>query len=87
MAAAALITPRSAARVAGMVRIAPDPDLADIVEQHWVVRWNRWHGPVSQLTGRVRSVPSDWAVHAIFVAPQGLSGAAAASAVPTPASD
>ncbi len=38
---AALITPRSAARVAGMVRIAPEPNLADIVEQHWVVRWDR----------------------------------------------
>ncbi|WP_249019724.1 helix-turn-helix domain-containing protein [Conexibacter sp. S30A1] len=38
---ASLITPRSATRVAGMVRFAPEPDLADIVEQHWVVRWDR----------------------------------------------
>ncbi len=39
--AAALITPRSAARVAGMVRTAPERDLADVVELHWVVRWDR----------------------------------------------
>jgi hypothetical protein len=39
--ATALITPRSAARVAGMVRIASESDLAEIVEQHWVVRWDR----------------------------------------------
>lgn len=38
---AAPITPRSAARVTGMVRIAPAPDLADVVEQHWIVRWDR----------------------------------------------
>jgi AraC-like DNA-binding protein len=24
-----------------MVRIAPAPDLADVVEQHWIVRWDR----------------------------------------------
>ncbi len=24
-----------------MVRIAPEPDLVDIVEQHWIVRWDR----------------------------------------------
>jgi AraC-like DNA-binding protein len=35
-----LITPRSAPRIAGMVRIAPAPDLADVVEQHWVVAWD-----------------------------------------------
>jgi AraC-like DNA-binding protein len=35
-----LITPRSAPRIAGMVRIAPAEDLADIVEQHWVVAWD-----------------------------------------------
>ena len=35
-----LITPRSAPRIAGVVRIAPAPDLADIVEQHWVVAWD-----------------------------------------------
>ncbi len=36
-----LITPRSAERLADMVRIAPEPDLADVVEQHWVVGWDR----------------------------------------------
>jgi AraC-like DNA-binding protein len=35
------ITPRSAARLAGMVQIAPEPALADVIEQHWVVRWDR----------------------------------------------
>jgi AraC-like DNA-binding protein len=35
-----LITPRSAPRIAGMVAIAPAPDLADVVEQHWVVAWD-----------------------------------------------
>jgi AraC-like DNA-binding protein len=35
-----LITPRSAVRVAGMVRIAPAADLADVVEQHWIVAWD-----------------------------------------------
>ncbi|MGO9971308.1 MAG: helix-turn-helix domain-containing protein [Solirubrobacteraceae bacterium] len=36
-----LITPRSARRVTGMVRIAPVSDLVDVVEQHWVVSWDR----------------------------------------------
>jgi AraC-like DNA-binding protein len=35
-----LITPRSAPRIAGMARIAPAEDLADVVEQHWVVAWD-----------------------------------------------
>lgn len=35
------VTPGSAARLTGMLRIAPAPDLADVVEAHWVVRWNR----------------------------------------------
>jgi hypothetical protein len=29
-----LITPRSAVRIAGVVRVAPAEDLADVVEQH-----------------------------------------------------
>jgi AraC-like DNA-binding protein len=36
-----IITPSSAPRVPGMVRIAPDPAVADLVEGHWVVRWDR----------------------------------------------
>lgn len=36
-----IITPCSAARVTGMVRIAPDPSIADLVEQHWIVTWDR----------------------------------------------
>jgi AraC-like DNA-binding protein len=44
-----LITPRSAVRIAGMVRVAPACDLADVVEQHWVVAWDHRHrAPVSQ---------------------------------------
>ncbi len=44
-----LITPRSAERLAGMVRVAPAADLADIVEQHWVVAWDhRGRPPVTQ---------------------------------------
>jgi AraC-like DNA-binding protein len=44
-----LITPRSAPRIAGMVRIAPAPDLAEVVEQHWVVAWDhRGSRPVVQ---------------------------------------
>jgi AraC-like DNA-binding protein len=44
-----LITPRSAVRLAGMTRIAPAPDLADVVEQHWVVAWDhRDRAPVTQ---------------------------------------
>jgi AraC-like DNA-binding protein len=49
MAERPLITPESAERLAGMVRVAPAPDLADIVEQHWVVAWdNRGREPVVQ---------------------------------------
>jgi len=36
-----IITPNSAAQVTGMVRIAPDPAIADLVEQHWIVTWDR----------------------------------------------
>jgi AraC-like DNA-binding protein len=36
-----IITPSSAARVTGMVRIAPDPAIADLVEQHWIVTWDQ----------------------------------------------
>jgi AraC-like DNA-binding protein len=36
-----IITPRSAVRVTGMARIAPDPAIADLVEQHWIVTWDR----------------------------------------------
>ena len=34
------VTPGSAARLTGMLRTAPAPDLADVVEAHWVVRWD-----------------------------------------------
>jgi len=40
-----LITPRSAGRLAGVVRIAPPEDLADVVEHHWVVAWDHRGGP------------------------------------------
>ncbi len=36
-----IVTPRSAARVTGMVRVAPDPAVVDLVEHHWIVTWNR----------------------------------------------
>jgi AraC-like DNA-binding protein len=36
-----IVTPRSASRVTGMVRVAPDPAIADLVEQHWIVTWDR----------------------------------------------
>lgn len=36
-----IVTPRSAGRVAGMVRVAPDPAIADLVEQHWIATWDR----------------------------------------------
>jgi AraC-like DNA-binding protein len=36
-----IITPNSAAAVTGMVRIAPDQAIADVVEQHWIVTWDR----------------------------------------------
>jgi AraC-like DNA-binding protein len=35
------VTPRSASRVTGMIRVAPQTDLADVVEQHWIVCWDR----------------------------------------------
>jgi AraC-like DNA-binding protein len=35
------VTPQSASRLTGMIRVAPDPDLADVVEQHWIVCWDR----------------------------------------------
>jgi AraC-like DNA-binding protein len=44
-----LITPESAGRVTGVVRVAPDPRLAAIVEQHWIVGWDfRGAEPVVQ---------------------------------------
>jgi AraC-like DNA-binding protein len=36
-----IATPHSAVRVAGVVRLAPAPDLADVIAQHWVVAWDR----------------------------------------------
>ncbi|HVX32903.1 MAG TPA: helix-turn-helix domain-containing protein [Solirubrobacterales bacterium] len=36
-----IVTPSSADRVAGMVRVAPDPTVADLVDQHWIVIWDR----------------------------------------------
>ena len=39
-AAEKIVTPSSAARIAGMVSIAPAADLADIVERHWLVAWD-----------------------------------------------
>jgi len=36
-----IITPSSAKRVAGMVRIAPHPDVAELVEVHWIVTWDQ----------------------------------------------
>ena len=41
-----IVTPRSASRVAGMVRIAPDPSVADLVEQHWIVTWACGQRPI-----------------------------------------
>ena len=44
-----IITPRSAARIAGMERIAPADDLTDIVEHHWIVTWDhRDRAPVAR---------------------------------------
>jgi AraC-like DNA-binding protein len=44
-----LITPRSAERIAGVVRVSPAPDLADLIEQHWVVAWDhRGEAPVTR---------------------------------------
>jgi AraC-like DNA-binding protein len=39
--ASEIITPGSASRVTGMVRITPDPAIADLVEQHWIVAWDQ----------------------------------------------
>jgi AraC-like DNA-binding protein len=36
-----IATPRSAVQVAGVVRLAPARDLADVIEQHWIVAWDR----------------------------------------------
>jgi AraC-like DNA-binding protein len=36
-----IITPNSAARIAGVVRIAADPAIADLVEWHWIVAWDQ----------------------------------------------
>ncbi len=36
-----VVTPRSASRVTGMIRVTPDWDLADLIEQHWIVAWDR----------------------------------------------
>src|SRR5271170_1984540 len=36
-----IITPRSASRIAGMVRMPPEDDLVDVVDQHWIVRWDQ----------------------------------------------
>jgi AraC-like DNA-binding protein len=44
-----LITPGSAAALVGMVRVAPAADLADVIEQHWIVAWDhRGRSPVTQ---------------------------------------
>ena len=44
-----LVTPHSASRVTGMLRVAPQPDLADVVEQHWIVGWNQSGRPARRL--------------------------------------
>jgi AraC-like DNA-binding protein len=41
MSLAPIATPRSAEHVTGMVRVAPAADLSDLVEQHWIVTWDR----------------------------------------------
>jgi AraC-like DNA-binding protein len=41
-----IVTPGSAPRVAGMVRVAPDPSVADLVEQHWIVTWTAGQAPI-----------------------------------------
>ncbi|MBS1881721.1 MAG: AraC family transcriptional regulator [Actinobacteria bacterium] len=41
-----IVTPRSASRVAGLVRVAPDPSVADLVEQHWIVTWTAGQAPI-----------------------------------------
>lgn len=44
-----LATPRTAPQAAGVVRVAPAEDLADLVEQHWIVAWDlRGRPPVRQ---------------------------------------
>jgi AraC-like DNA-binding protein len=35
------VTPQSASRLTGMIRVAPQTDLSDVVEQHWIVCWDR----------------------------------------------
>ena len=40
-----VVTPRSAAPVAGVVRLPPAADLADVVAMHWVVAWDRRGAP------------------------------------------
>ena len=35
-----LATPESAVRITGVAYVAPDPGLAAIVEQHWIVAWD-----------------------------------------------
>src|SRR5919206_1167974 len=61
-----LITPESAGRLAGMVRVAPAPDLADVVQQHWIVAWDyRGRPPV------VREVLPDPCVN-LAVEPAGV---------------
>jgi hypothetical protein len=51
-----LITPGSAVHLAGMVRVAPAADLADVVEQHWIVAWDhRGRSPVTQECSPIRA--------------------------------
>jgi AraC-like DNA-binding protein len=40
-----IITPSSAAQVTGMVVVAPEPAVADLVEKHWIVTWDNRGGP------------------------------------------
>ena len=35
-----LAAPRTASQAAGVVSVAPAEDLADLVEQHWIVAWD-----------------------------------------------
>jgi AraC-like DNA-binding protein len=42
------ITPRSVAAATGLVRVTPAADLLDIVEQHWVLRWDRRGRPAQR---------------------------------------
>jgi AraC-like DNA-binding protein len=43
-----IITPNSAAHVTGLVRIAPHPAIADLVEQHWIVTWDSRGRPAAR---------------------------------------